>query len=92
VRQTITNGIKRKGLDYTTDRPSKLIQLEIVTNVQAASILTCKDKKLERIRNLPKFPKSISEVHECINTKSITVKGECFTIANDQLDHIIIFS
>jgi len=38
VRQTISNGIKRKGLDYITDRPSKLIQLEIATyKVVAAS-------------------------------------------------------
>ncbi|KAE9543670.1 hypothetical protein AGLY_002066 [Aphis glycines] len=68
VRQTINNGIKRKGLDYITDRPSKLIKLEIATNVVAASTLTCKDKKFirdsisrERIRSLPKLLKSISE-------------------------------
>jgi len=29
VRQTISNGIKRKGLNYITDRPSKLIEFEI---------------------------------------------------------------
>lgn len=47
----------------------------------------------ERIRNLPKFPKSISEVHEHLNnTKPITIKGEYYTITNDQLDHIIILS
>jgi len=100
VRQTISNGIKRKGLDYITDRPSKLIKLEIATNVVAASTLTCKDTKLirdsisrERIRNLPKLPKSISEVHEYINnTKPKTVKDEYFIITNDPLDHIIIFS
>ncbi|KAL4153695.1 hypothetical protein QTP88_001528 [Uroleucon formosanum] len=68
VPQKISNGIKRKGLDYITDRPSKLIKLEIANNVEAASTLTCKDTKLirdsisrERLRNLPKFPKSISE-------------------------------
>jgi len=34
VRQTISNGIKRKGLDNIT---SKLIKLEIATKVVAAS-------------------------------------------------------
>ncbi|KAL4153787.1 hypothetical protein QTP88_001620 [Uroleucon formosanum] len=100
VRQKISNGIKRKGLDYITDRPSKLIKLEIANNVEAASTLTCKDTKLIRdsisrecLRNLPKLPKSILEVHEYINnTKPITVKDEYFIITNDPLDHIIIFS
>lgn len=101
VRQTISNGIKRKGLDYITERPSKLIKLEIATNaVAAASTLTRKDVKLisdsisrERTRHLPKLPKSIPEVHEYIDsTKPMTVKGERFIVANDPLDNIIIFS
>ncbi|KAE9538197.1 hypothetical protein AGLY_006169, partial [Aphis glycines] len=100
VRQTISNGIKRKGLDYITDRPSKLIKLEIAANAVAAkSILTRKDTKLirdsifrERTRQ-KRHPKSIAEVHEYIdNTKPMTVKGECFIVANDPLDNIIIFS
>lgn len=32
VQQTIRNEIKRKGLDYITDRSSKLIKHEIATN------------------------------------------------------------
>lgn len=59
TRQTISNGIKQKRLDYITDRPSKLIKLKKSKNVQAASTLTCEDTKLirdsqsrERIRNL----------------------------------------
>jgi len=96
IRQKISNGIKRNGLDNITDRPSKLIKLELANNVEATSTLTCKDTKSirdnisrERIRNLPKLPKSISEVHEYINnTKPITVKDEYFFITNEPIDHI----
>jgi len=99
VRQTISNGIKRKGLDYSTDSPSKLIKLEIAANsVAAKSSLTRKDTKLirdsiSRERKRQKRPKSIAEVHEYIdNTKPMTIKGECFIVANDPFDNIIIFS
>ncbi|KAF0713635.1 Uncharacterized protein FWK35_00027287, partial [Aphis craccivora] len=73
------NVIKRKGLDYITDGPSKLIKLtEIATNMKSIS--------RERIRNRPKLPKSISEVHEYINNTKPKQKDEYFIITNDPLD------
>lgn len=100
IRQTISYGLKRKGRYYITDRHFKLIKFEIGTNMQAMSTLTCRGTKLirdsvsrERIRNLPKLSKSISEVHEyIINTKLKTVKDEYFVTVNNQLDYILIFS
>jgi len=62
VQQTISNGIERKWIDYITDRQSKLIKLEVATNVVAALTLTQKIKdsiSREYIRNLPKLKKSI---------------------------------
>lgn len=44
VRPTISNNLKRSGLDYLTDRPSEIIKHEIANNLfEATSTLTRKD-------------------------------------------------
>lgn len=102
-RQKINNALKRKIREndiVLTERPAKLIHLELKSQNSSMSTLTTKD--IKKIRNnlsytklklMPRLPRSISEVHEFLNSQEIlTNLNENFLLINNSEDNIVVFS
>lgn len=99
-RQKINNSLKRKLEGNTSEKPSKLIHLEI--NKQKTPIETLTTKDIKCIRNnisynklklIPKLPQSASEVQEFLDSVAITtLKNENFLLINNKEKNIVVFS
>lgn len=91
----ISNSCKLKATSDLTQKPSKLICQEIakadLTSADIALIRQCLYRS--RRPSLPPLPKSLSDVHEALDSVDIqTNRKEEFLLENDKINNIVIFS
>lgn len=99
-RQVLSHCLKRKAESDITEKPSKMIRMELAKNDASLKNLTISDLQCAR-RNiytarrklLPALPKSLSQVHEALNElQPKTNRNEDFLIVNDLSENLVIFS
>jgi hypothetical protein len=103
LRQEINNGVKRKAQEDISQRPAKLIHMEIsAVASKNPSVAILDISEINNIRRnmyvarrstLPPMPRNIQDVHNALNTVlTKTVRNEEFLLVNDIDSNIIIFS
>jgi len=98
ARQRISNSVKRKAEEDPTERPQKLIRIELDSSalelLDASDLGNVRHNIYRARRKLsPPLPKTLEELHNAIDTIDMTTKlGEDFLLVNDYEDHIVIFS
>uniref|UniRef100_A0A6P7F3K8 Uncharacterized protein LOC114324436 n=1 Tax=Diabrotica virgifera virgifera TaxID=50390 RepID=A0A6P7F3K8_DIAVI len=100
ARQAISNSVKRKAVEDSTERPSKLIHKELTNNDWASDIGS--DDLLRVRRNLyearrdvlPPLPKDINQVFDAVVNLNLKtkIKDENFLCCLDKENNLIIFS
>ena len=99
-RQVVSNTLKRKAIDDICEKPSKIINRELLTH--DVDTLTTYDLQLirknmhyARTSILPKLPKNLEELHTSLDNMSdflLTNRSENFLLVNDKESNILLFS
>lgn len=102
MRQVLRTSTKRKAVEDTSVRPSKIVlsEIENCTSVYTDLLLLNDVNQLRdsvyraRRQILPVLPKNMNEVHDYLETNDIitNTKKENFLLINNKIDYIIIFS
>lgn len=100
-RHKISNSVKRKATDSTSEKPAKMIHKEIERQPDTIKKkLTAKDLVYIRknithtkLKDIPKLPKSAAEVQTLLEKIEVrSVSGESMLCVNDMELKIVIFS
>jgi hypothetical protein len=99
-RQTITNSVKRKAIEETAERPTKIMHSVLKNHSEQMSTVSVRDicyirNNLynSRRKRQPPLAKTTEEVMDILNKINIrTIRDENFVFISDQDKKIVVFS